>query len=88
MNRKALGEWGERTAVEYIKRGGYRIRERNFRCKQGEIDIIAEEKGCLVFVEVRTRTGSACGAPEESVNRAKRNKLVATALSYLQTHQG
>jgi putative endonuclease len=86
VNRKALGELGERWAREYLERHGYRIRETNFRCREGEIDIVAEHEGCLVFVEVRTKTSAAFGSPEESVNVAKQEKLVAVALSYLQTH--
>jgi len=86
MNRKTLGELGERWAREYLERNGYRIRETNFRCREGEIDIIAQYKDCLVFVEVRTKTGSGFGTPEESVTPAKQEKLVSVAMSYLQTH--
>jgi putative endonuclease len=87
VNRKALGELGERWAREYLEQHGYRIRETNFRCREGEIDIVAEHAGCLVFVEVRTKTGSAFGSPEESVTAAKQEKLVAVAMSFLQTNE-
>jgi putative endonuclease len=86
VNRKALGELGERWAREYLERRGYLIRETNFRCREGEIDIVAQHGDSLVFVEVRTKTGSAFGTPEESVTAAKQEKLVAVAMSYLQTH--
>jgi putative endonuclease len=86
VNRKALGEFGERWAREYLERNGYRIRETNFRCREGEIDIVAQHEDCLVFVEVRTKTGSRFGTPEESVTAAKQEKLVSVAMSYLQTH--
>ena len=86
MNRKALGEMGERWAREYLERNGYRILETNFRCREGEIDIVAQHEDCLVFVEVRTKTGSRFGTPEESVTAAKQEKLVSVAMSYLQTH--
>ena len=86
MNRKALGEMGEQWARDYLARNGYIIRETNFRCREGEIDIVAQDGDCLVIVEVRTKTGSAFGSPEESVTAAKQEKLVAVALSYLQTH--
>jgi putative endonuclease len=86
VNRKALGELGEWWAREYLERHGYRIRETNFRCREGEIDIVAQHEDCLVFVEVRTKTGSAFGSPEESVTAAKQEKLVSVAMSYLQTH--
>jgi putative endonuclease len=87
MNRKALGALGEKRAREYLKKRHYRILETNFRCREGEIDIIAQEKEYLVFVEVRTRSGSEFGTPEESVTFAKKEKLVSVALSYLQTHR-
>ena len=85
--RKELGALGERVAVEYLKKLGYKIRDTNFRCQQGEIDIIAEDKDHLVFVEVRTRTGSQFGTPEESVTPAKKEKLISLAFAYLQTHR-
>ena len=86
MNRKTLGEFGERWARVYLEQNGYRIRETNFRCREGEIDIVAQHEDCLVFVEVRTKTGSRFGTPEESVTAAKQEKLVSVAMSYLQTH--
>jgi len=86
-SRKQLGALGERLALKHLRKRGYHIRETNFRCRQGEIDIIAQQKDCLVFVEVRTRTGSDFGTPEESVTAAKKEKLISLALSYLQTHR-
>jgi putative endonuclease len=88
VNRKALGELGERWAKDYLEREGYRIRETNFRCREGEIDIVAQHGDSLVFVEVRTKTGSAFGTPEESVTASKRERLASVAMSYLQTHEG
>jgi len=87
MKRKELGAVGEKLARNFLKKKGYRIRQTNFRCREGQIDIVAERKGCLVFVEVRTKTGSSFGSPEESVTAAKKEKLIATALSYLDSHQ-
>lgn len=87
MDRRELGALGEKKAVDYLRKKGYRIREKNFRCRAGEIDIVAQDKDCLVFVGVRTRTGSAFGTPEESVDAAKREKLASVALTYLQTHR-
>ena len=86
MNRKRLGDTGEKLARDFLKNKGYRIRETNFRCRYGEIDIIAQKKDCIVFIEVRTKTTSAFGTPEESITAAKREKLVSTALAYLQIH--
>jgi putative endonuclease len=88
VNRKALGELGERWAREYLEQNGYCIRETNFRCREGEIDIVAQHGDSLVFVEVRTKTGSSFGSPEESVTTAKQEKLASVAMSYLQTHDG
>ncbi len=87
MNRKALGALGEKRAAEFLKQRGYRILETNFRCREGELDIISRDNDCLVFVEVRTRSSADFGTPEESITRAKKEKLVAVALAYLQTHR-
>ena len=83
MERKKVGEIGEKLARNFLKKKGYRIRETNYRSHEGEIDIIAEKKDCLVFVEVRTKTSSNFGSPEESVTTAKKEKLIALALAYL-----
>ena len=69
-------------------RQGYRIVERNFRCSYGEIDLIAEEEDELVFVEVKTRRGTAYGLPEEAVTVRKQQKIVQVATYYLDLHQG
>ena len=87
MNRKTLGALGEKRAAEFLRKRGYRILETNFRCREGELDIISRHKDCLVFVEVRTRSSADFGSPEESITRAKKEKLVAVALAYLQTHR-
>ena len=65
---------------------GYRILERNFRSRYGEIDIVAEDGDDLVFVEVKTRRGVAYGLPEEAVTVRKQRKLVELALYYLDMH--
>jgi putative endonuclease len=85
LSRREVGATGEKTAESFLKRRGYKILERNVRSRYGEIDIIAREDRCLVFVEVRTRRGSEFGTPEESVTSAKRGRLVALAESYLQS---
>jgi putative endonuclease len=84
--RKRLGQRGEDLAVALLEKRGYVVREHNWRCPAGEIDIVAEEGGCLVFVEVRTRRGREYGTPEESVTPAKQAKLVEVAQTYLQGH--
>ena len=87
MNRQQVGKLGEKAAQKFLKKRGYRIRETGFRCPRGEIDIIAQQKDCLIFVEVRTKVSLDFGTPEESITQAKKKKLVALALTYTSTHQ-
>ena len=87
MNRQEVGKLGEKTAQKFLKKRGYRIRETGFRCPRGEIDIIAQQKDCLVFVEVRTKSNLDFGTPEESITQAKKKRLIALALTYTSTHQ-
>ena len=85
-DRKRIGDLGEKLVAGHLKKLKYEIRETNFRCKIGEIDIVAQDGDCLVFVEVRTKTGLSFGTPEESITSTKKAKLVATGLWYLQAH--
>jgi putative endonuclease len=94
-SRKAvLGRWGETVAAGYLERLGYTILERNARTPYGEIDLVARqdtEKGrsreaVTVFVEVKTRSSTAFGLPEEAVTARKRGHLLAAAQSYLLDH--
>jgi putative endonuclease len=78
-----LGRKGERLALDFLKRKGYRIIETNYRTRRGEIDIICEDKECLVFVEVKTRRSLSFGRPEEAVNSRKRSRMLNTASRYL-----
>jgi putative endonuclease len=82
--RRRLGQRGEDLAAALMEERGYVVRQRNWRCTAGEIDIVAEDGDCLVFVEVRTRRGRKYGTPEESVTPAKQAKLVELAQTYLQ----
>jgi putative endonuclease len=82
--RRRLGAFGERLAAAHLAAKGYRIRARNYRCREGEIDIVAQDGETLVFVEVRTRRGDALGTPAESVTAAKESRLVAAATAYVQ----
>ncbi len=84
MKRKSTGDLGERLALEFLRKRGYRILETNFRCRAGEIDIIARQGETLVFVEVRTKTNLEFGSPEESLSQAKREHLTSAAETYLQ----
>ena len=84
--RKRLGDAGEEMAARELTRRGYTVRERNWRCPEGELDLVAEQDGALVFVEVRTRRGDRFGTPEESITPVKRAHLIASAQAYLQAH--
>lgn len=86
MKKRDTGILGEKLARDFLKKRGYHIRETNYRCPQGEIDIIASHKGDLVFIEVRTKRSLEFGSPEESITTAKMARLKAVALQYRQTH--
>jgi putative endonuclease len=81
--RKILGREGEDLAATYLTKRGYRILERNYRTPQGEIDLIALDREHVVFVEVKTRTNDAYGAPELAVNRQKQRRMIKAALGYI-----
>ena len=84
--RKALGNRGEWLAAQRLESLGYHLHERNWRCPVGELDIVAEKDGVLIFVEVRTRHGDKFGTPEESINKRKQAKLLETSQTYLEEH--
>ncbi|GAB6161159.1 YraN family protein [Desulfothermus naphthae] len=81
--KKRLGNTGEDIAINFFKKRGYKILERNFRTKKGEIDLIVEGEGQLVFVEVKTRSSKNFGDPLEFVNISKQKRILAAALFYL-----
>ena len=84
LNRQQrFGRKSERLAAEYLKLKGYRIIETNYRSKVGEIDIVAMEKGTLVFVEVKARGSRRFGNPKGAVTPAKQRKISMAALDYL-----
>lgn len=83
---KLIGDRGERAAVRFLRRLGYRIVARNWKNKIGELDIIAREGKTLIFVEVKTRSTTDKGRPEEAVTAAKQKQLTRTALSYLKKY--
>ena len=87
LSRRERGALGEKIALDFLIERDFTILERNFRCREGEIDIIARQGDCLVFVEVRARTSSNMGTPEESITPAKGQRLVALAQTYLQSHE-
>lgn len=83
---KELGKQGEALAAAYLERAGYRIVARNYRSRLGELDLIAEEKGSVVFIEVKTRRDGAAVGPFEAVTKAKRRQMAKVALDYLTRH--
>ena len=87
FNRRAIGTEYETLACEYLTRHGYQILCRNFRCRQGEIDIIARDRDYLVFIEVKYRRDEHEGDPAEAVDARKQQRIRKAALSYLYENQ-
>jgi putative endonuclease len=85
MTTREIGELGERQGLKHLKKAGYKIVEKNFRAIAGEIDIIARDKGDLVFVEIKLRTTSEFGTPGEAVDARKQGKIIRSALQYVKT---
>lgn len=83
MNKRELGMRYERYAEHYLVRQGYRILERNFRCMQGEIDLIAREGKYLVFIEIKYRKNLRSGMPAEAVDAKKQQRIRQAARYYL-----
>lgn len=82
-NNRKIGAQKEQLAADFLRRHGYRIVDRNYRCRQGEIDLIAKESGYLVFVEVKYRSGNRFGAPAEAVDFRKQKRICYAAGHYL-----
>ena len=82
--RRALGSSGEDAAAAWYEANGYRVVARNWRCRQGEIDLVVRRGRTVVFCEVKTRTSAAFGAPVEAVTRAKQVRLRALAARWLE----
>jgi putative endonuclease len=83
LDRKELGRTSEEAAAQFIRNKGLKILVQNYRCRYGEIDIVARDGECLVFVEVRSSRGSHFADPKESVGARKRRTLSKVALNYL-----
>lgn len=82
-NRQRLGQKGENLAALFIRDKGYNIIVRNYRCKIGEIDIIAKDNDTLVFIEVKTRSNLAFGSPATAITAKKQRQISRTAQNYL-----
>ena len=83
-SRLALGAWGEDRAVRFLQNKGLKVLETNYRTPVGEIDIIVHSRSHLIFVEVKTRRGTAFGTPQEAVGTRKQQQIIRTAQWYLQ----
>lgn len=83
---KIKGDAGEAFVAEYLVQNGYRVIERNFHSRYGEIDIIAENRDFVVFVEVKARKGKSLVTALEAVNKSKQGKIAKTAMLYLQNY--
>lgn len=86
QNDRQTGALYEEKACLYLKKKGLKILERNFRIRQGEIDIVARDKETLVFVEVKFRKDASKGLPQEAVDRKKQRQISRVALFYLSFH--
>ncbi len=83
---KSIGDIGEERARDFLQKNGIKIIKSNFKCKVGEIDIIAEDNSSLIFIEVKYRKSDKFGAPSEMVTYHKQKKIILTAQLYLQKH--
>jgi putative endonuclease len=84
--RRDLGKFGEDLALKKIKSLGYKKIVRNYRCPLGEVDLIAKDGDCLVFIEIKTRKGDAIGYAKEAVDARKRRQISKVALAYMKSH--
>lgn len=82
-HKQAIGRWGEDTAAAFLESNGVKIIARNYRTEYGELDIIGKQGDHLIMFEVRTRTSTKFGHPEESINFRKRNHLISAAEAYV-----
>ena len=82
-NNRKKGARKEAQAAAWLEGKGLQILERNYRCKKGEIDLIAREDGTYVFLEVKYRKGDGCGHPAEAVDERKQKRISGSALWYL-----
>lgn len=82
--RQRLGRRAEELVAGYLSQRGWQVLQRNYRCRWGEVDLVARDGDCLVFVEVRAKRGDAFGTPLESITAKKMARLRSTAETYLQ----
>jgi len=87
FSRAEVGAWGEEVAARYLEDKGYKILARHFTHRIGEIDIVAAKDGRIIFVEVKTRTSSRFGSPEDAIGWSKQEKLRRTSEVYMLKHR-
>ncbi len=87
MNKREIGTIFEQKAAQYLMDQGYIILNRNFRCRIGEIDLVAKSEGYLCFIEVKYRSSTYNGYPAEAINSRKMMRIIRTAQFYLLSHQ-
>ena len=85
--RQVLGKEGEELAESYLTKKGYRLVERNYRCRGGEVDLIVLDRRVIVFVEVKARNDASFGSPLESVHPRKQQRMTRAALIFLSDHK-
>lgn len=85
--KDAVGRFGEDVAVGVVEQAGMQVLERNWRCRDGELDIVARDGDALVFVEVKTRSSLACGVPAAAVDRRKVARLRRLAVRWMAEHR-
>ena len=86
VGRQRLGRWGEDRAAAWYAQRGWEILDRNWRCTDGEIDLVLRRDGTLVFCEVKTRSGTAYGTASEAVDRRKQQRIRRLAVQWLRQH--
>ncbi|GAB4578229.1 MAG: YraN family protein [Anaerolineales bacterium] len=84
--RQELAQWGESLAERYLRQKGYTLIAKNARTPHGELDLVTQQGSVIVFVEVKTRSSTAYGLPEEAITATKQAHLIASALAFLQAH--
>ena len=84
--RRALGDAGEDAVARWYANAGYRVLDRNWRCREGELDVVVARDPVLVFCEVKTRRSASFGAPAEAVTIAKQRRLRTLAMRWLEAH--
>ncbi|MBR0398529.1 MAG: YraN family protein [Eubacterium sp.] len=87
MNKRSVGSEKEKRAAKYLEEAGMRILARNFRCRQGEIDLVAADGNVIVFVEVKFRKNAGAGLPEEAVTARKMQRISRTAEFFYARYQ-